>query len=284
MYLQDKTLEKLRNLINEETEYRKGPKLVEFFNALGFKDVYQWKGGFPSRWMYTDEKLKKINGTPELDKCIKNVFLPVNFIGRFQDLDKLITDFNQYIAFDGWKVIRNEKEITFSKAGKIDFSNTNELKEDDFLNNEFSNISLDKLALESGITEVLNFRFDEIKKCLAVKAPMCVIFLTGSSLEGILLGFALKFPKEFNSSKSSPKEKDGKVKPYHLWTLSNFIEAAFEIGLLKEDVKKFSHSLRDFRNYIHPYEQVSSKFNPDEHTAKICWQVLKAAIYQLSTV
>lgn len=40
--------------------------------------------------------------------------------------------------------------------------------------------------------------------------------------------------------------------------------------------------LRDFRNYIHPYEQVSFRFNPDEHTAKILWQILKAALFQLS--
>ena len=88
--------------------------------------------------------------------------------------------------------------------------------------------------------------------------------------------------REFNQSKSSPKDQSGKVKPYHEWTLSNFIDTAHDIGILKEDVKKFSHSLRDFRNYIHPYEQVSSRFNPDEHTARICWQVLKAAIYQLT--
>lgn len=31
MILQDKSLEKLRLLINEETEYRSGPKLVKFF-------------------------------------------------------------------------------------------------------------------------------------------------------------------------------------------------------------------------------------------------------------
>ena len=32
MQLQQKTLEKLKILINEETEYRSGPKLVEIFN------------------------------------------------------------------------------------------------------------------------------------------------------------------------------------------------------------------------------------------------------------
>jgi len=60
------------------------------------------------------------------------------------------------------------------------------------------------------------------------------------------------------------------------------IDVAFELKIIKEDVKKFSHALRDFRNYIHPYQQVSSGFNPDHHTANICFQVLKAAIYQLT--
>jgi hypothetical protein len=99
----------------------------------------------------------------------------------------------------------------------------------------------------------------------------------------MLLGVAIKYPKEFNQSNSSPKDKiTGKTLMFDKWTLNNFIEAAYEVGLLKEDVKKFSHSLRDFRNYIHLYEQVNSGFNPDEHTAKISWQVLKAALFQLS--
>jgi len=117
MILQDKSLEKLRLLINEETEYRSGPKLIKFFNELGFNDSYGQ--GFPSRWMYTDEKLAHINGTPELDKCIKKLFAPVNFIGRFNELDNFIKEFNQFLVFDKWKVIRNEAEITFVKADKV---------------------------------------------------------------------------------------------------------------------------------------------------------------------
>ncbi|MDD2889340.1 MAG: hypothetical protein PHE49_01700 [bacterium] len=60
------------------------------------------------------------------------------------------------------------------------------------------------------------------------------------------------------------------------------IDVAHSLDLIDEDVKKFSHTLRDFRNYIHPHLQMSSSFNPNEHTAKICWQVLQASIYQLS--
>jgi hypothetical protein len=82
----------------------------------------------------------------------------------------------------------------------------------------------------------------------------------------------------------APKDKDGKVKTFQNWTLSNFIDVACDIDLIQEDIKKFSHSLRDFRNYIHPYEQLANNFNPNEHTAMICFQVLKAAIFQLAKV
>jgi len=280
MILNSKTLEKLRLLINEETEYRSGPQLVKFFNNLGFND--QYGQGFPSRWVYTDEKLSQINGTPELDKCIKAVFAPFNFIGRFSELDNHIKDFNQYLAFDNWKVIRKDKEISFAKADKINFEDdTKTIDEDEFLKKEFSEISLEELGLDSVITETLKQRFKEMKKCLSVEAPLSSIFLAGSTLEGILLGFASKHPKEFNKSRASPKDNEGNVKKFQDWTLNNFIDVSHDVGLLMEDVKKFSHALRHFRNYIHPYEQASSGFNPDKHTAAISWQVLKAAIYQL---
>lgn len=282
MELSKKSLEKLRILINEETEYRSGPNLVSFFNDLGFNDSYGQ--GFPSRWIYTDEKLSKLNGTADLDKCIKKLFAPINYIGRFQKLDEFLKDFNQYLAFDKWQIVRDDAEITFKRANKIKIAQTEpktELKEDEFLKHEFNEIKLESIGLDGVITDVLKLRLEEIEKCINSDAPLSVIFLCGSTLEGILLGIALRQPKEFNTASSAPKDKVGKIKKLHEWTLNNLIDTAYELRLIKEDVKKFSHSLRDFRNYIHPYEQMSSGFNPDKHTAKISWQVLKAALFQL---
>jgi hypothetical protein len=181
---------------------------------------------------------------------------------------------------DHEKQLNNEcRKIVYRLHGKRPHQT---ITEDEFLNKEFDQVSLDKLNCEGVIKDVLNVRLREIKHCLKAGASLAVIFLCGSTLEGILLSVALKSPNEFNQSPVSPK-KDGKVFQFQEWTLNNFIEVAFSVGMLKEDVRKFSHALRDFRNYIHPYQQLSSKFNPDEHTAKICWQVLQAAIFQLST-
>ncbi len=280
MILNNKTLEKLRLLINEETEYRSGPQLVSFFNDLGSKDIYGQ--GFPSRWVYTDNKLNQINGTPELDKCIKTLLAPVNFIGKYEVLDNHINSFNEYLAFDDWKVVRNGKDISFSKADKINFDTKKEVNEEDFINQEFDEISIYELNLDGVISEILNSRIQEIKANIMSNAPLSAIVITGSTLEGILLGIASKNPKDFNQANAAPKNKEGKAKSFQDWSLSNFIDVAHEISLLKEDVKKFSHVLKDFRNYIHPFEQMSKGFNPDIHTAKLCWNVLKVAMIQLS--
>ncbi|HZW25296.1 MAG TPA: hypothetical protein VFF26_07425 [Gallionella sp.] len=278
MNLSQKTLESLRNMINEQTEYRSGPKLVQFFNQLGFKDSYGQ--GFPSRWVFTDERLAKINGTPTLDECIRSVFAPINFVGRVQELDAHLKEFNRYLAFDKWRVIRDGAEILFKRLDKVEIDEVPD-QENHFLNREFANVTMQGLGLEGPVATVLEHRIKEIEKCFSASAPLAVILLAGSTLEGILLGLAVQHPKHFNSAKASPKDGAGKVKNFQDWSLSSFIDVAKELALLKHDTYKFSHSLRDFRNYIHPFEQMASGFAPREHTAKICLQVLKAAIHDL---
>jgi hypothetical protein len=283
MNLSPKSLEKLRELINEEIEYRSGPKLVQFFNRLGFNDSYGQ--GFPSRWMYTDQRLEAINGSPELDKCIKAVFNPANFIGKVSELDAHITFFNQFLAFDKWKIVRDGADISFKKLDKVKIdeapSGNNGESDDEFLKREFTNVSVAKLGLESAVTEVLEQRIKEIEKCFFGKAYLAVILMAGSTLEGTLLGVANRYPKAFNSASSSPKNSEGRVKQFHDWTLSAFIDVAHQLHLVQHDTQKFSHTLRDFRNYIHPFQQMSSGFNPTEHTAKLCLQVLKAVVHEL---
>lgn len=153
--------------------------------------------------------------------------------------------------------------------------------EQEFLHRQYQNISIKNLSIDPSLVPVLESRLAEAQHCL-VSAPLATIFLCGSILEGILLGVALQKPKDFNQAANSPKDKENKVKPFHEWSLAQFIDVAHGLGALKLDVKKFSHELRDFRNYIHPYQQLASKFTPDKHTAEICMQVLKAAIADLS--
>lgn len=94
---------------------------------------------------------------------------------------------------------------------------------------------------------------------------------------------ASRHPKQFNTSKAAPKNKEtGQVLSLENWSLNSLIDVAFELGYIELDIKKFSHDLREFRNYIHPRFQATNKFDPDEHTAQISWKVLQASIASLS--
>ena len=144
-----------------------------------------------------------------------------------------------------------------------------------FLEEEYAVPKINRLPILSSVTTIIQQRVDEAqKKALPAKAWLSVIFMCGSALEGILLGIAEGRPELF-------KGKFKGEKKLHDRTLAELIDAAYDAELLKLDVKRFSHVLRDFRNYIHPYQQMVANFTPTEDTAKICLQVLKAAVASL---
>lgn len=149
---------------------------------------------------------------------------------------------------------------------------------DDFLHSEYTIPNIQKLPVEAQAVSIIENRLAEARIAMRAGAYLATILLCGSVLEAVLLGAAQKEPARFNQAAASPKGADGTVRRFHEWSLAQFIDAASEIDLLKPDVKKFGHGLRDFRNYIHPHEQMVSGFSPDEHTAKVCFQVLKAAL------
>jgi len=234
----------------------------EFFNEYGInidEDKYKQNG---------TSKMKRLRAfwQIESDKTVANVLLGLL---KYAEAIETIEQDDKKKAID----------IINKLLGKQTFQ---EAKEDDFINLEFSQLNLSLLDIDPLFEMAIQQRLDEIQKSLRCGSALAVIFLCGSTLEGLLQDKASKYVREFNSAKSAPKNKDGKVLLLQDWTLSALIDVAHETRFIEDDIKKFSSALRDFRNYIHPRQQALSNFNPDAHTAKISWQVLRATIASLS--
>lgn len=155
-----------------------------------------------------------------------------------------------------------------------------ESTESEFLGQSFTLESLNGLNVDSALLAVLEQRITEIQQAMKAGVSLAAIILCGSTLEGLLLDVASKKPSHFNQASAAPK-LNGQVRPLYEWTLESLINVAYEVRVISLDVKKYSHSLKDFRTFIHPRQQAASGFNPDHHTARICWQVLQAAIADL---
>ena len=179
---------------------------------------------------------------------------------------------------DNFKIITEQcRKIASVLVNNEELTTLSEIEENMFLEKEYKRVDTKTLNVDSTMADAIEQRINEIQICLNNNAPLAAIFLIGSTLEGLLINLASKNIINFNQAIASPKKND-KVLKLNEWTLSSLIDVAGELNFINEDVKKHSHSLRDFRNYIHPSEQVKSKFNPNKHTALISWQVLQAAI------
>lgn len=280
MKLNEKSIIELRKIINGDNSqyYRSGRMLVKFFNNLGFNDSYG--SGFPSRWEYTENRLNMINGTSIMEDCIKQSFSVIEFIEDIENLDNLIEHFNRYLTFDKYEINRNNDKIMIKNISEVFIESTNKL-EQQFFEKYSDDYDISILNFDSPLENIIQLRIFDIKFCLENEMPLSAIFLMGSALEGILFGFSQFFEDIYLQE---GKRFNKQVKKLDDISLNILIKISFERGFLKNDVDKFSHSLRYFRNYIHPSRQLQENFNPDMHTAKICWTVLQAVIYQLSNV
>ena len=177
---------------------------------------------------------------------------PDVLVGRV--LSEMLDTYEALCDSDGNKrdstSLRKSREIVAKLSGTL--PEVDSIADEGFLSKEFQIPNVQRLPVDFAVSTIIQDRLREAQACLSAGAHLSVIFQCGSVLEAVLLGAAQKEPEKFNRSRVSPK-RAGKVKAFPEWSLAEFIDVAQDIGLLKPDVHKFSHGLRDFRNYIHPY-------------------------------
>lgn len=125
------------------------------------------------------------------------------------------------------------------------------------------------------IKKILERDYMEIQKCLQWKCWKAAITLCGSFLEAILLE---KLKKVGGRALLSPKKGNG---PIEDWRLTNYIDVAIDLGLIKEGVDKFAHSVRQYRNLIHPSLEIEGGLKAGEEEAKIAFHVLNMIMRDL---
>ena len=282
------TLDSLADFICGDDEerfpiYRSSSIITRFFKGAGIDIEHD---GSTRKWWVLDQ-LTQLSAADQ-EKVVLGLVSPLMYKGVQEDLRKAVQNMKSILSMEGYGIAFDgpRPHIIKSNAFEADYNELADMSEpagdeSEFLGQQFPDkVVIADLGLDDTITLVLQARVDEAQSCPREKAPLATIFLLGSTLEGILLGVALRSQTDFMTAPSAPK-REGKAKKIQDWKLAELIDVACQLKLLSLDVKKFSHELRDFRNYIHPYRQMSEDFSPDQHTVDICWQVFRAAFAQL---
>lgn len=82
--------------------YLSGPNLVKFFNQFGFNETYGQ--GFPSRWKYTEDKIREANNSETIKRIIEESVDPRNYISNGLDIELAVAEINKFLKFDGYKL------------------------------------------------------------------------------------------------------------------------------------------------------------------------------------
>lgn len=129
MKLTPYSLEQLKEIIlGEEKEpgYLKGGQLVELFNKVGVKDVYNYNNGegLPHKWsrkIYVKERLKQLNRKEKLKQLLE-ILIPFKKENYFSlNTDKILKQINEIINDDEYelKSVNGIYEISSLKKSNI---------------------------------------------------------------------------------------------------------------------------------------------------------------------
>lgn len=130
---------------------------------------------------------------------------------------------------------------------------------------------------EAALRSIVERDYIEIQKAFVSGCWKSVIILAGGVLEAILID---QLQQKSSLAKSSPKALKGKE--ISDWGLVHLILVAVDLKLVLPGLDKLSHSIREYRDLVHPTVELRSnlKVNPEE--ARIAIEVLNMLHRDLS--
>jgi hypothetical protein len=111
--------------------------------------------------------------------------------------------------------------------------------------------------------------YPEIQRAFVAGCWKSVVILSGGAIEAILLDLALQNPDEAKEAKNAPREPD-----LAKWGLSDLLRVCVELGVVTAGVEKLSHSVREFRNLVHPGVEMRKPLVFGKEEARIALEIL----------
>lgn len=252
MKLSEYTIEYIGSAIAGDTDglpYRSGPQLVKLFNQFGARDVYPTGGGFPTRRIFAQDKLRELNGKQALQGVFTGAFDPREFERAQKSADEAIVLVNNNLKYDGYELVRDGLRLMVRNLDAVKVK----LEAQTQLNDSLSQFSID----------------ENIRKCeskLADQDFSGAITNARSLIEAVLLGIE----KELDTAAT---DYDG--------DLIRLYKRVQKLLNLEPDRKDIADSLRQvlsgltsivaglagMRNKMSDAHAVS--YRPDRHHAKL---------------
>ncbi|MET8473585.1 hypothetical protein ABZY90_17980 [Streptomyces sp. NPDC006422] len=263
--LDTNTLKELARVIcgDDELYYRGVRDLVRFFENAGWHDVLDFDGESRSQWTLDRLAERRTDGAA-MEQALLRLADAREYYEEPHQLGRVLQAVNAFLVHEGLRLEnpggRPRLVGCDPSLGHPGEQAPVELK-----------ATMADIILDTRMAQLLQHRLDEARTCFANGAHVSAVIMLGSLLEGVLLTVV----QERDASLLG--RKDAK----HI-NLKELIDICSRQRWIDADVTNFSHTLRDYRNYVHPHREFREEHKPDRDTLNVAWYVVNGALNDLA--
>ncbi|MEV8374658.1 hypothetical protein AB0P21_18095 [Kribbella sp. NPDC056861] len=249
---------------------RKGYELEKLLQRSAWPDSPEYDGTPRIPWLV--EQIEARNGTKDIEQLLCRVCDPLEYDGGMEMARYFAELVNAILAPEQLMISYVGQRPVL--AGVSGDGRHPVYSEPDDLQRR-----LDALIADKATVAVLMNRLAETRICEANGAYTFAIIGIGSLVEGILMAILTEQDQEFREGRS--KDQAGRtVKPDRA-ALVHLIDRAAERGLIQFDATRFMHTVRDFRNFVHPRKELVDQPAFDRDSVMLCWGPVGALLNDL---
>jgi hypothetical protein len=122
---------------------------------------------------------------------------------------------------------------------------------------------------DARLREIVERDYLEVQRAFVAQCWKSTIILAGGLIEAILTDVLLVNAANAKAAAGAPNKSD-----LTKWDLACLIDVAVELNLVSAAISKLSHPVREYRNLVHPGNEVRTSLKFDREEARIALEVL----------
>jgi hypothetical protein len=134
------------------------------------------------------------------------------------------------------------------------------------------------------LAQIIKSILTEIDNLAIIRAHRSMIYLSMSTLEGILSNVLALNSKKIKTFGSYPKKKSGELKDLDDLVLAEKIEIAKDLGIIAPEFFETFKKFKEFRNYMHPALELKNKQPLDVGLGQVALGLMNHTISKLEKI
>lgn len=263
-----RTIERLAEIICDiggpnERSVRRLQRLLE---GAGWEAPYR---GSQGRVPWLIETIRSRNEDVDaISALLQRVVDPREYDGATSEAEALVEHVNELLAPDGFTVGLTRGRPFVRREDLDDDGRLSLAQLAVALASPELRVTVRSLVSDSALADLLVARLDEVEAAHRSGAFVLAVVGTGSFLEGLLDDVVRQCDPEID-------------KKYRNTNLDLLLRRAHERGWIQPDAFQFSDIMRQYRNFVHPREQLRKGVTCDGDTVLMCWQPVLAVVNDL---